>query len=69
MMALWYVNYISPFPRNVSLGRLWIDGTKNLVNMYLWQVLNIHLYMYLFILRCVYLHIITDGSKEHVLWN
>ena len=20
---LWYVNYITPFPRNVSLGRLW----------------------------------------------
>ena len=22
---LWYVNYITPFPRNVSLGRLWVD--------------------------------------------
>ena len=20
----WYVNYITPFPRNVSLGRLWL---------------------------------------------
>ena len=26
---LWYVNYITPFPRNVNLGRLWEHESKS----------------------------------------
>ena len=29
--CLWYVNYITPFPRNVSLGRLWSVKTIRLL--------------------------------------